>query len=108
MQKATATPTVVVNVSKKYGETDYVYIGRYCKYTDHKESPFHNPFYLPKDATAEQRRACLAKYEAHVRNSPRLLALLPTLKGKRLGCWCKPLPCHGDVLVKLIQELHPD
>lgn len=27
------------------------------------------------------------------------------LKGKRLGCWCKPAPCHGDVLVELIEEL---
>ena len=20
------------------------------------------------------------------------------LRGKVLGCWCKPLPCHGDVI----------
>jgi hypothetical protein len=30
------------------------------------------------------------------------------LKGKILGCWCHPLPCHGDVLVKLIKELCSD
>ena len=24
---------------------------------------------------------------------------LATLKGKRLGCWCAPGPCHGEVLV---------
>lgn len=24
------------------------------------------------------------------------------LKGKVLGCYCKPLPCHGDVWVSLI------
>lgn len=30
--------------------------------------------------------------------------LLPTkLKDKVLGCWCKPLSCHGDVLVELIE-----
>ena len=23
------------------------------------------------------------------------------LKGKRLGCWCAPLPCHGDVLAAM-------
>lgn len=23
---------------------------------------------------------------------------LASLYGKRLGCWCKPGPCHGDVL----------
>lgn len=26
------------------------------------------------------------------------------LKGKKLGCWCKPEACHGDVLIKLINE----
>ena len=30
-----------------------------------------------------------------------LLAALPELQGKVLGCWCAPLPCHGDVLVEL-------
>ena len=24
------------------------------------------------------------------------------LDDKALGCWCKPKPCHGDVLVKAI------
>ncbi len=23
------------------------------------------------------------------------------MKDKTLGCWCKPLPCHGDVLAYL-------
>jgi hypothetical protein len=29
---------------------------------------------------------------------------IPSLAGKTLGCWCKPNPCHGDVLVKLVSE----
>lgn len=32
-----------------------------------------------------------------------LLKDLHELKGKVLGCWCKPGKCHGDVLLKLIQ-----
>jgi len=24
---------------------------------------------------------------------------LAALQGKRLGCWCAPKPCHGEVLV---------
>ena len=27
------------------------------------------------------------------------------LKGKTLGCFCKPKSCHGDVLVELANEL---
>ena len=27
------------------------------------------------------------------------------LDGKVLGCWCCPEECHGDILVKILQEL---
>lgn len=27
-----------------------------------------------------------------------------TLKGKRLGCFCAPLPCHGEVIAKWVEE----
>ena len=30
---------------------------------------------------------------------------LNTLRGQRLGCWCKPLSCHGDVLAKLADSI---
>jgi len=33
---------------------------------------------------------------------------LEPLRGKRLGCWCKPLPCHGDVIVELLGEPDPE
>jgi len=26
------------------------------------------------------------------------------LQGKNLGCWCFPEPCHGDILLDLIQK----
>jgi hypothetical protein len=26
------------------------------------------------------------------------------LRGKRLACWCAPLPCHGDVIVEMLGE----
>lgn len=34
-----------------------------------------------------------------------LLSHLHELKGKVLGCWCKPLACHGDVLKELTEAL---
>ena len=33
-----------------------------------------------------------------------LMHEIPSPAGKTLGCWCKPSPCHGDVLVKLVKE----
>lgn len=29
---------------------------------------------------------------------------LEELEGKILLCWCRPGPCHGDVLLKLLWE----
>lgn len=31
---------------------------------------------------------------------------LEPLRGKRLACWCHPLPCHGDVIVEWLDS-HP-
>ena len=32
-----------------------------------------------------------------------VLEHLGELEGKRLGCWCSPKPCHGDVYVELLE-----
>lgn len=32
--------------------------------------------------------------------------IVAELRGKTLGCWCAPLPCHGDVL-REIAETRP-
>jgi hypothetical protein len=66
-----------------------------------RPSKWGNPFQIGLDGTREK---VIQKYEIWIRHRPDLLAALPELVGKRLGCHCKPLPCHGDVLVKLIQE----
>jgi hypothetical protein len=64
-----------------------------------------NPFQIGRDGTREQ---VIRMYEVHVRRRPDLIAALPELVGKRLGCYCKPLPCHGDVLVRLLHEFNPN
>jgi hypothetical protein len=106
------TPTTVVHLkrSKEHGviQDCDVYIGRRINYGGWvlEESPWANPFKLPQKPkpTPEQVQAVLDKYEAYVRAKPKLMARLGELQGKRLGCWCKPKPCHGDVLVKLVEE----
>ena len=61
-----------------------------------------NPFRLKRMG----RSASISMYEAYVRNNRNLLDKLPLLGGKNLVCHCKPLACHGDILVKLYNELH--
>ena len=60
-------------------------------------NPFQRKLRLPAGST-------LLAYERYIRANPILMHEIPLLAGKTLGCWCKPNPCHGDVLVKLVQE----
>lgn len=80
-------------VNCKYEEYD-VYIGR--------PSIFGNPFIIGRDGNREQ--VCI-KYKYYLVNNPYLISLLPTLKNKRLGCYCAPLDCHGYVIEEVIKEL---
>jgi hypothetical protein len=67
-----------------------VYIGR--------PSKWGNPFEIGKDG---DRETVIRKYREWVVTQPHLMAALPELSGKVLGCWCAPQACHGDVLVSL-------
>jgi hypothetical protein len=74
---------------------DYdVYIGR--------PSKWGNPFVVGEDG---ERGECVELYREWIMTQPDLLADLHELKGKRLGCWCKPSACHGDVLAKLVDDM---
>lgn len=84
------TPTKVVNIRR---ESYDVLIDR--------RSKWGNPFRLDRDGT---RTEVIAKYQVWIQTQPQLLASLSELKGKRLGCWCAPLPCHGDILAELTDE----
>lgn len=101
---AKAKETTVVNVKKRLPLVDppYVYIGR--------GSPWGNPFtHLPLAGTkaayqVATREEAIEKYREWILKQPALLKRLGELKGKVLGCYCKPQSCHGDVLVELIEE----
>ena len=80
-----------------------VYIGR--------PSKWGNPFTHLSDSTRAEfivptRDDAIDAFEEWITNGDgqHLLADLHELKGKVLGCWCKPKRCHGDVLVKLIEK----
>ena len=47
---------------------------------------------------------CLELYEKRVRSTPELIEAIGELEGMELGCWCKPNPCHGDVLIKIFND----
>lgn len=66
-----------------------VYIGR--------PSKWGNPFVIGADGT---RGEVIAKYEAWALKKGLKEQAQRELRGKVLGCWCSPMPCHGDVLAR--------
>jgi hypothetical protein len=84
-------PTTVVNIKRE--EYDF-----WCA----RGGIWGNPFLIGPDGTREE---VIAKYREWILTQPKLLAQLPALRGKRLGCFCKPLACHCDVLAELADAL---
>ena len=83
MGKATTVVHVITDVHT-------VYIGR--------GSMWGNPFKIGRDGTREE---VIEKYRDYIMSRPDLVKSLPRLRGEVLGCWCKPLACHGDVLAEM-------
>lgn len=50
------------------------------------------------------RDEAIARYEEWLPSQPHLIAALPELRDKVLGCWCRPLACHGDVLIRFANK----
>jgi hypothetical protein len=86
----------VLNKHRDVIPDDAVYIGR--------PSPWGNPFRVQGSSPAARQRA-IAAYR---RRAEFILDLNPywlnKLRGKDLVCFCKPLACHGDVLLELMEK----
>ncbi len=68
-----------------------VYIGR--------GGPWGNPFPINSHQDRSQVIALYTRwFLRQIRSGNISLRQLAQLDGARLGCYCKPLPCHGDQL----------
>ena len=89
-------------VNKRKSAFD-VYIGRGSKWGNpftYKQTGTKAKFVVPDRETAvESYREWITQGEGR-----HLLDSLHELKGKVLGCYCKPKACHGDVLVDLVER----
>lgn len=75
-----------------------IYIGRPSIWGN----PFSHEFGTLAEFKVNSREEAVQAYETWILEQPHLLARLPELKNKILGCWCVPALCHGHVLLKLI------
>lgn len=79
-----------------------VYIGR--------PSIWGNPYSHKPSAIAKyhvgSRVEAIERYEERLLlNSQMVAKVKKELRGKVLGCFCAPSPCHGDVLAKIANEV---
>lgn len=82
----------------------HIYISAKLKYVVATEdSIWRTPYHRLEK---ENKEAGLQAYEKYVRENTELLRQIPHLSdtATELACWCRPDRCHGDVLVKLIDE----
>ena len=80
------------NVVNRYKSAFDVYIGRGSKWG--------NPFKISVDG---DRKTVINLYREWIIHQP-VFNDIEELRGKTLGCFCHPLPCHGDVLVEFLER----
>jgi hypothetical protein len=92
-------PVQVTKVKNKDKLEEFdVYIGR--------GTLWGNPYPIEHETNGSKREAVIEKFKTYfleeIVKDPEKLKLLLALKGLRLGCHCKPLSCHGDVIADFL------
>lgn len=99
----TVQPTVVVNLNDRMPYD--VYIGRAGRGLD---GYFGNPY---KRNGIHSRDTLIARYAVYfakrIVSDAEFKRRVLELRGKRLGCFCTPHPCHGNVIAAYLNELPP-
>lgn len=94
--------TTVVNLKSSSYD---VYIGRAGM---GKDGYFGNPFVL---LSGQTRGSTLDKYREYflgrIASDPEFKLRVEGLRDKTLGCFCKPSPCHGDIIKHYLDNLTP-
>jgi len=68
-----------------------------------------NPFVIGPDGTREEVIAKFKKYFINrIKTDRHFKVQVLGLKGHILGCYCKPLACHGDIIAQWLNNYKPD
>lgn len=88
--------TTLVNI-RHYRNSSFVRIDRLSK--------FGNPFRIGKDGTREDVIEKYRKYfYERIKTDMKFQQAVEDLRDCVLGCWCSPLPCHGNVIINYLQS----
>jgi hypothetical protein len=79
-----------------------VYIGRPSKWGN----PYSHKEGTKAEFKVDTREQAIEAYYYYITEGEgqHLLKDLDELKGKTLGCWCSPKPCHGEILINLVEK----
>jgi hypothetical protein len=62
----------------------------------------------PYEGRCRNREEAIEKFKASLLKRPDLMKKVrEELRGKDLLCHCAPLPCHGDILLKVANQMRP-
>lgn len=90
--------TTVVNLHQ---EPYDVYIGR----AGHgQDGYFGNPFTMENGDRTQSLIQFQEYFNKRIANDPEYRRRIEELRGKCLGCFCKPKPCHGDIIAQWLNE----
>lgn len=67
-----------------------------------RPSIFGNPFRRGVDGSREEVIAKYREWFARRLQDPKFHLAVLELRGKRLGCYCAPDPCHGQVIAEYV------
>jgi hypothetical protein len=113
--------TLVIDLHDRRDHPDYdpdlnpnvIYVSRYQFWGPGRVLLAHrlgNPHLVDKPCRARgchgvlhTREEAIAAYCRRLLAHPDLLALVPALRGKTLGCWCAPKLCHAHILAVLAE-----
>jgi hypothetical protein len=85
--------TSVVNKAK---ENFDIYIGR--------GSIYGNPYVIGVDGTRDQVINRYREWFNFLLRDPQFVTEVRKLEGKKLGCFCSPQPCHGDIIAEWLNN----
>lgn len=108
----------VTNIDKWLKQEENLYVGRPCRKVNPKivnpervkNFKWKNPFKIDDYHSQEK---VINLFEEHVLVTRHLAETVGELKGKILGCWCAPSPCHAEILHRLagnhpVYQNHPN
>lgn len=67
-----------------------------------RKTEWGNPFEIPDDGDRETVIGKFERFYWPFKNG--LLGKVPKLRGKVLGCWCHPDPCHGHIIAETVNR----